>query len=93
VILGGWLGYEIDGFIFGDNLFSIFYFGYNLFSIFYFGYNLFSIFYFGYNLFSMHFNGTSSFAGSMWFIPFFCYGVSYGPLEVGYRATRIFDSG
>ena len=24
---------------------------------------------------------------------FFTYGVSFGPLEVGYKATRVFDSG
>jgi hypothetical protein len=36
----------------------------------------------------------SSFAGSIWFMSFFStYGVSFGPLEVGYMATRIFDSG
>jgi NADH-ubiquinone oxidoreductase chain 5 len=38
--------------------------------------------------------GTSSFTGSIWFIPFFStYGVSYGSLEVGYKVTRIFYSG
>lgn len=64
VILGGWLGYEIAGFVFGDKLFSIY---------------LYKI---------------SSFSGSMWFIPFFStYGVSFSPLELGYRATRVFDSG
>jgi hypothetical protein len=35
-----------------------------------------------------------SFSGSMWFMPFFStYGVSFGPLGLGYRATRVFDSG
>jgi hypothetical protein len=30
----------------------------------------------------------------MWFVPFFStYGVSFGPLEGVYRATRVFDSG
>nr|AQP27739.1 NADH dehydrogenase subunit 5 [Bulbitermes sp. B TB-2017] len=64
VFLGGWLGYEIAGFIFGDKLFSMY---------------LYSI---------------SSFSGSMWFMPFFStYGVSFSPLEVGYKATKVFDSG
>jgi len=37
--------------------------------------------------------GASSFAGSIWFMPFFpTYGVSFGPLGVGYRATNVFDS-
>jgi hypothetical protein len=30
--------------------------------------------------------------GSVWFITFF-YGVSFNPLEVGYRATKVFYSG
>nr|AQP30134.1 NADH dehydrogenase subunit 5 [Oriensubulitermes inanis] len=64
VFLGGWLGYEIAGFVFGDKLFSM---------------NLYNV---------------SSFSGSMWFMPFFStYGVSFSPLEVGYRATSVFDSG
>jgi len=64
IFLGGWLGYIIAGFAFGDNLISI-------------------------NLYK-----TSSFVGSMWFIPFFStYGVSFSPLGIGYRATRVFDSG
>nr|AIY61627.1 NADH dehydrogenase subunit 5 [Nasutitermes takasagoensis] len=64
VILGGWLGYEIAGFVFGDKLFS------------------------------MCLYGVSSFSGSMWFMPFFStYGVSFSPLEVGYGATSVFDSG
>jgi NADH-ubiquinone oxidoreductase chain 5 len=64
VFLGGWLGYEIAGFAFGDKLFS------------------------------MGLYGISSFSGSMWFMPFFpAYGVSFGPLGIGYRATRVFDSG
>ena len=30
----------------------------------------------------------------VWFIPFFStYGVSFGPLEVGYMATKVFHSG
>jgi NADH-ubiquinone oxidoreductase chain 5 len=64
VFLGGWLGYEIAGFVFGDKLFS------------------------------MYLYGISSFSGSMWFMPFFStYGVSFSPLEMGHRATRVFDSG
>ena len=64
LLLGGWLGYEIAGFSFSDNLFS------------------------------MHLYTVSSFAGSIWYIPFFStYGVSYMPLEVGYRTTKVFDSG
>jgi len=64
VFLGGWLGYEIAGFVFGDKLFSIY---------------LYSV---------------SSFSGSIWFMPFFStYGVSFSPLELGYRATKVFDSG
>nr|YP_009351190.1 NADH dehydrogenase subunit 5 [Atlantitermes snyderi]AQP28820.1 NADH dehydrogenase subunit 5 [Atlantitermes snyderi] len=64
VFLGGWLGYEIAGFVLGDKLFS------------------------------MYLYGVSSFSGSMWFMPFFStYGVSFGPLGVGYRATSVFDSG
>nr|YP_009434171.1 NADH dehydrogenase subunit 5 [Hospitalitermes medioflavus]AQP30095.1 NADH dehydrogenase subunit 5 [Hospitalitermes medioflavus] len=64
VFLGGWLGYEIAGFVFGDSLFS------------------------------MYLYNMSSFSGSMWFMPFFStYGVSFSPLEVGYKATSIFDSG
>nr|AQP29013.1 NADH dehydrogenase subunit 5 [Bulbitermes sp. D TB-2017] len=64
VFLGGWLGYEIAGFVFGDKLFS------------------------------MYLYKVSSFSGSMWFMPFFStYGVSFGPLGVGYSATSVFDSG
>nr|YP_009351775.1 NADH dehydrogenase subunit 5 [Bulbitermes singaporiensis]AQP30631.1 NADH dehydrogenase subunit 5 [Bulbitermes singaporiensis] len=64
VFLGGWLGYEIAGFVFGDKLFSIYLYR------------------------------VSSFSGSMWFMPFFStYGVSFSPLEVGYSATSVFDSG
>nr|YP_009350709.1 NADH dehydrogenase subunit 5 [Microcerotermes baluchistanicus]AQP27635.1 NADH dehydrogenase subunit 5 [Microcerotermes baluchistanicus] len=64
VFLGGWLGYEIAGFVLGDKLFSV------------------------------HLYGSSSFAGSMWFMPFFStYGVSFGPLGLGYSATSVFDSG
>nr|AQP30475.1 NADH dehydrogenase subunit 5 [Nasutitermes sp. AUS97] len=64
VFLGGWLGYEIAGFVFGDSLFS------------------------------MYLYNISSFSGSMWFMPFFStYGVSFGPLGVGYSATSVFDSG
>nr|WNL54251.1 NADH dehydrogenase subunit 5 [Microcerotermes pauliani] len=64
VFIGGWLGYEIAGFVLGDSLFSV------------------------------HLYGPSSFAGSMWFMPFFStYGVSFGPLGLGYKATSVFDSG
>jgi len=64
LLIGGWLGYEIAGFVLGDKLFSVFFYN------------------------------ASSFSGSMWFMPFFCtYGVSFAPLGVGYRATRVFDSG
>nr|WNL54024.1 NADH dehydrogenase subunit 5 [Microcerotermes aff. pauliani] len=64
VFIGGWLGYEIAGFVLGDSLFSV------------------------------HLYGPSSFAGSMWFMPFFStYGVSFGPLGFGYSATSVFDSG
>nr|WMY24125.1 NADH dehydrogenase subunit 5 [Nasutitermes sp. 3 MLW-2023a]WMY24242.1 NADH dehydrogenase subunit 5 [Nasutitermes sp. 3 MLW-2023a] len=64
VFLGGWLGYEIAGFVFGDSLFS------------------------------MYLYNISLFSGSMWFMPFFStYGVSFSPLEVGYSATSVFDSG
>jgi hypothetical protein len=64
LFLGGWLGYEMASFAFGDNLFSV------------------------------RLYVASSFAGSMWFTPFFfTYGVSFMPLGVGYRATRVFDSG
>nr|AQP28190.1 NADH dehydrogenase subunit 5 [Microcerotermes sp. G689] len=48
----------------------------------------------GDSLFSVHLYGPSSFAGSMWFMPFFStYGVSFGPLGFGYSATSVFDSG
>nr|YP_009351034.1 NADH dehydrogenase subunit 5 [Planicapritermes planiceps]AQP28422.1 NADH dehydrogenase subunit 5 [Planicapritermes planiceps] len=64
VLVGGWFGYEMAFFAFGDNLFS------------------------------MRSYGASSFAGSMWFMPFFStYGVSFGPLGLGYEATKVFDSG
>nr|QXT44473.1 NADH dehydrogenase subunit 5 [Apicotermitinae gen. L sp. CMRT172] len=64
LFVGGWLGYGLAGFSFGDNLFSV---------------NLYPV---------------SSFSGSMWFMPFFStYGVSFIPLEVGYGATKVFDSG
>jgi NADH-ubiquinone oxidoreductase chain 5 len=57
------------------------------------GYEM-AIFTFNDNLFSARFYVASSFAGSMWFMPFFStYGVSFMPLGVGYRATRVFDSG
>lgn len=49
---------------------------------------------FGDNLFSMRWYGASLLAGSTWFTPFFSiYGVSFGPLGVGYCATKVFDSG
>ena len=64
VFVGGWLGYEVAGFVLGDKLFSVLLYG------------------------------PSSFSGSMWFMPFFStYGVSFAPLELVYRATRVFDSG
>ena len=64
VLVGGWFGYALSGFVFGDNLISI------------------------------YFYRTSSFVGSMWFIPFFStYGVSFVPLRIGYDSTRVFDSG
>ena len=64
VILGGWVGYILAGFVFGDSLFSICWYG------------------------------PSSFSGSMWYMPFLStYGVSFWPLEVGYRSTRVFGSG
>ena len=37
---------------------------------------------------------STSFSDSMWYMPFLStYSVSFWPLEVGYRATRVFDSG
>nr|YP_009351398.1 NADH dehydrogenase subunit 5 [Inquilinitermes inquilinus]AQP29473.1 NADH dehydrogenase subunit 5 [Inquilinitermes inquilinus] len=46
------------------------------------------------DLFSVRLYGISLFSGSMWFMPFFStYGVSFRPLEVGYMATSVFDSG
>nr|YP_009250682.1 NADH dehydrogenase subunit 5 [Heterotermes tenuior]AMX23011.1 NADH dehydrogenase subunit 5 [Heterotermes tenuior] len=64
VLLGGWLGYSISGFTFGDYLFSMYYYG------------------------------VSSFSGSMWFMPFFStYGVSFGPLGLGYSSMSVLDSG
>nr|YP_009350267.1 NADH dehydrogenase subunit 5 [Apilitermes longiceps]AQP26717.1 NADH dehydrogenase subunit 5 [Apilitermes longiceps] len=64
VLVGGWFGYALSGFVFGDNLISI------------------------------YFYSTSSFVGSMWFMPFFStYGVSFVPLSIGYDSTSVFDSG
>nr|WON65862.1 NADH dehydrogenase subunit 5 [Macrotermes subhyalinus] len=64
IILGGWVGYVLAGFIFGDNLFSVFWYK------------------------------STSFSGSMWYMPFLStYSVSFWPLEVGYSATSVFDSG
>nr|AIY62108.1 NADH dehydrogenase subunit 5 [Microcerotermes biroi] len=64
VFIGGWLGYEVAGFVLGDKLISVLLYG------------------------------PSSFSGSMWFMPFFStYGVSFGPLGLGYSATSVFDSG
>nr|AQP29893.1 NADH dehydrogenase subunit 5 [Microtermes sp. BDIT020] len=64
VFLGGWIGYEVAGFVFGDGLFS------------------------------MGWYGSSSFAGSMWYMPFLStYSVSFWPLEVGYGSTSVYDSG
>nr|WNL53751.1 NADH dehydrogenase subunit 5 [Nasutitermes sp. 1 MLW-2023a]WNL53764.1 NADH dehydrogenase subunit 5 [Nasutitermes sp. 1 MLW-2023a] len=51
-------------------------------------------FMFGDSLFSIYLYNISSFSGSMWYMPFFStYGVSFSPLEVGYSATSVFDSG
>nr|AQP30323.1 NADH dehydrogenase subunit 5 [Rhynchotermes nasutissimus] len=48
----------------------------------------------GDSLYSVVFYSSSSFSGSMWFMPFFStYGVSFGPLGLGYSATSVFDSG
>nr|YP_006503994.1 NADH dehydrogenase subunit 5 [Macrotermes subhyalinus]AFM92494.1 NADH dehydrogenase subunit 5 [Macrotermes subhyalinus] len=64
IILGGWVGYGLAGFIFGDDLFSMFWYK------------------------------STSFSGSMWYMPFLStYSVSFWPLEVGYSATSVFDSG
>nr|ABN10490.1 NADH dehydrogenase subunit 5 [Reticulitermes virginicus] len=64
VSLGGFIGYEMAGFSFGDYLLSMYYYK------------------------------VSSFSGSMWFMPFFStYGVSFGPLGIGYSSMRVFDSG
>nr|YP_009351723.1 NADH dehydrogenase subunit 5 [Thoracotermes macrothorax]AQP30488.1 NADH dehydrogenase subunit 5 [Thoracotermes macrothorax] len=64
VFMGGWLGYSMAGFVFGDSLMSI------------------------------HLYMPSSFSGSMWFMPFFStYGMSFGPLGLGYFTTSVFDSG
>ena len=63
LFMGAWLGYEMAGLVFGDNIFSMLWYG-------------------------------ASFAGSMWFMPFFStYGASFVPLEVGYKATRVLESG
>jgi hypothetical protein len=41
---------------------------------------------FGDKLFSISLYSISSFSGSIWFIPFLStYGVSFGPLGIGYR--------
>jgi hypothetical protein len=63
--VGGWLGYEIARFVFGDRLFSV-------------------------RLYS-----ASSFAGSVWCTHFFFLFLVFffSPLEIGYKATRVFDSG
>jgi NADH-ubiquinone oxidoreductase chain 5 len=64
VALGGWVGYGMAGFAFGDDLFSV-------------------------NWYS-----SSFFSGSIWFMPFLStYGVSFWPLEVGYRTVKVFDFG
>nr|WHM51882.1 NADH dehydrogenase subunit 5 [Cavitermes tuberosus] len=53
-----------------------------------------AVFSFSDDLVSVNMYGTSSFAGSMWFMPFFStYGVSFLPLAVGHKATSVFDSG
>ena len=57
------------------------------------GYEM-AIFAFSDTLFSVRLYNISSFAGSMWFMPFFStYGVSFGPLGAGYVTSRGFDSG
>nr|AQP30108.1 NADH dehydrogenase subunit 5 [Microtermes sp. A TB-2017] len=64
IFLGGWIGYEVAGFVFGDYLFS------------------------------MGWYRSSSFAGSMWYMPFLStYSISFWPLEVGYESTSAYDSG
>jgi NADH-ubiquinone oxidoreductase chain 5 len=48
----------------------------------------------GDSLFSVRLYGASSFAGPIWFIPFFStYGVSLSSLEIGHKATRVYDYG
>jgi NADH-ubiquinone oxidoreductase chain 5 len=45
-------------------------------------------------LISLFFYNSSSFSGSMWFIPYFStYGVSISPLLLGYKSLRISDLG
>jgi NADH-ubiquinone oxidoreductase chain 5 len=45
-------------------------------------------------LFSLSFYITSSFSGSMWFMPYFStYGVSLSPLLLGYSSMRVSDLG
>jgi NADH-ubiquinone oxidoreductase chain 5 len=57
------------------------------------GYEL-SIINLGGSLVSLLFYNTSSFSGSMWFIPYFStYGVSLSPLLLGYDSLRISDLG
>nr|AIY61887.1 NADH dehydrogenase subunit 5 [Acanthotermes acanthothorax] len=64
IFVGGWVGYEVANFVFGDSLFSSYWYG------------------------------SSSFAGSMWYMPFLStYSVSFWPLEVGYSSTSVFDFG
>nr|WES82251.1 NADH dehydrogenase subunit 5 [Archotermopsis wroughtoni] len=48
----------------------------------------------GDSLFSFFFYKSSSFLGSMWFMPYiFTYGVSFFPLSSGYLIIKCFDSG
>nr|AIY62004.1 NADH dehydrogenase subunit 5 [Orthognathotermes aduncus] len=57
------------------------------------GYEM-AIFAFSDTLFSVRLYNISSFAGSMWFMPFFStYGVSFAPLGAGYVTSSVFDSG
>jgi NADH-ubiquinone oxidoreductase chain 5 len=46
------------------------------------------------DLFSVNWYSSLFFYGSMWFIPLLStYGVSFWPLEVGYRTVKVFDFG
>nr|UFQ24726.1 NADH dehydrogenase subunit 5 [Diestrammena japanica] len=59
----------------------------------YFGYEL-SKFSLSYNLQSLHYYLTTSFLGSMWFMPMIStYGVNYYPLKLGLDYYKVFDQG